>query len=161
MFNDDAAPVNGLRVEDGRGEEPVPDRPVPVAAGAVPEAAGALEADGIGNGGATVPVPVGLLVAGALETSTEAVVSVAVGGAGLVAGALKLGGRVTPLSTAHFTGSTPLGQQNPLIRQNEPVGQGSGKQNHQSPALHACHIQLTTGYFLQPSEQHESPMLSS
>ena len=118
MFNDDAAPVNGLRVEDGRGDEPpapppaapVPDRPVPTGAGAVPVPAGAPVAEGMGNGGATVAEEV--TVAGPLETSTEAVVSVAAGGGALVADAVvKSSGSSTPLSMAQVLGSTPSGQQ--------------------------------------------------
>lgn len=115
-FNDDAAPVYGLKVDDGRGTAPVPDRPVPerpvpAGPGAVPDAAGDPPVpEGIGNGGTTVAV--GVTVAGALDTSTVAVVSVATGAAGLLAEeTLKSSGSVTPLSMAQILGSTPSGQQ--------------------------------------------------
>lgn len=90
---------------------PVPAGPVPAGAGAVPEAAGEPPVpEGIGNGGTIVAVVV--TVAGALDTSTEAVVSVATGAAGLLAEeTLKSSGRVTPLSMAQVWGSTPSGQQ--------------------------------------------------
>lgn len=89
----------------------MPERPVPAGPGAVPEAAGTLPVpEGIGNGGATVAV--GVTVAGALDTSTEAVVSVATGGAGLDAEeTLKSSGSSTPLSMAQVLASMPSGQQ--------------------------------------------------
>lgn len=101
----------------------MPAGAVPAPAGAVPDAAGAPVADGMGNGGATVADAVTVL--GTLETATEAVVSVAAGGGALVSEVPKSSGSVTPLSMAQVLASTPSGQQKPLIKQNEPDGQGS------------------------------------
>lgn len=124
-FSDDAAPVNGAMVEDVRGA-PVPEAAA-LPAGAVPDAAGPVGFTlGIGNGGATVGLTDGAAVAGALETSTEAVVSVGWAGGGALVWLLsKLAGSLMPLSVAQVAGSTPSGQQRPWTRQKEPDGQGS------------------------------------
>lgn len=108
---------------------PVPTPPD----GAVPDAAGAPVPDGMGNGGVTVggaletctEAVVSVVLAGALETCTVAVVSVAAGGGALVSEVPKSSGSVTPLSMAQVLASTPSGQQKPLIKQNEPDGHGS------------------------------------
>lgn len=65
-------------------------------------------------------MPVGVTVA-----ATE-VVSVAVAaGVGGTAFVLKPSESVTPLFNAHVAGSSSLGQQYPLVRQNDPPGQPS------------------------------------
>lgn len=94
-----------------------------------PDAAGTVVLPGIGNGGATVDVLAGEDVTFAdVEASGEEVTladaEVSVAGALVVLP--KLAGRVMPLSVAQVLGSTPSGQQSPLVRQKEPVGQGSG-----------------------------------
>lgn len=139
----------------------VPVGPAPPEMVPEPDAAGTVVLPGIGNGGATVDVLAGEEVTLADVEAFEEEVTLADAEVS-VAGALvvlpKLAGRVMPLSVAQVLGSTPLGQQSPLVKQKEPVGQGSVKQNNQ----YRWFIRISKfNRFSQPSEQHESPMVGS
>jgi hypothetical protein len=111
------------------GREPVTET-VPAGRGPAPDGPAALGFGGIVKGGATDADDEGAAdgvktLAGALDTSTEAVVLViTVAGAWLLERP-KSEGSVTPLSSAQVWGSTPSGQQKPWTRQNDPFGQGS------------------------------------
>lgn len=108
-WTDEAAPVKGATVPVGPAAPPetVPE----------PDGIGAVVLPGIGNGGEVLSVVGAAVVLGDPEV--------------LVDGAVKPAGSSMPLSEAQVFGSTPSGQQSPFVKQKEPDGQGSVRQDDQ------------------------------